>query len=309
MSAAWFFDSINGHPLPVLIVRGWCTDRANVDIKLECSDGTTRGPDLLCREPRHDVVAVHMLDFFWPGFIAEFHLKALPAAILMFGTRVPVYNPGQYCVTVPHYYHLYETDQVLHRDDIYRSGPPTSAHPAVVELASSLLGSRILDFGCGNGDLVSRLRERGREAVGVEIDRPEIREHLCPDAAPHVTLYDGSLPLPYADKSFDSVVATEVIEHVHDPHAVAQELIRVAKDSIFVTVPDMSSIPFSWPTNTVPWHLLEGTHVNFFNARSLASLFGPRFAPANRFRLYNYVIAHRFIPGSIAILFAPEQPA
>ena len=229
MSAAWFFDSINGHPLPVLIVRGWCTDRANVDIKLECSDGTTRGPDLLCREPRHDVVAVHMLDFFWPGFIAEFHLKALPAAILMFGTRVPVYNPGQYCVTVPHYYHLYETDQVLHRDDIYRSGPPTSAHPAVVELASSLLGSRILDFGCGNGDLVSRLRERGREAVGVEIDRPEIREHLCPDAAPHVTLYDGSLPLPYADKSFDSVVATEVIEHVHDPHAVAQELIRVAQ--------------------------------------------------------------------------------
>jgi 2-polyprenyl-3-methyl-5-hydroxy-6-metoxy-1,4-benzoquinol methylase len=102
------------------------------------------------------------------------------------------------------------------------------------------------------------------------------------------------------------VTAIEVLEHVSDPHFVARELMRIARSSIFVTVPDMACIPFSYPTNTVPWHLLEGTHVNFFTALSLASIFRPAFTPSKSFRLYNLVIAERFIPGSIAILFTPR---
>jgi SAM-dependent methyltransferase len=303
MPAIWHVDSISGDPLPVLIVRGWCTDPAEVDVKLEYPDGKFCSPNLLCREPRHDVVAAYGLDFPWPGFIAEFHLSVPPTAVSMYGIRVPIDHPERYCTAVPHYQFLYQTDQILHRTDIYRSGPPTSANPGVVELSSVLINSPVLDFGCGNGDLVRKLRQRGLDAVGIEIHRPMIHEHLHADAAEHVTLYDGSLPLPYPDKSFASVIATEVIEHVDDPHAVAQELMRVASSSIFVTVPDMSCVPFSWPTNTVPWHLLEGTHVNFFNAHSLASLFRPAFAPSKLFRLYSQTISGRFIPGSIAILF------
>jgi 2-polyprenyl-3-methyl-5-hydroxy-6-metoxy-1,4-benzoquinol methylase len=129
---------------------------------------------------------------------------------------------------------------------------------------------------------------------------------LGADVAQHIILYEGNLPLPYADKSFDSVTAIEVLEHVSDPHSVARELMRIARSSIFVTVPDMACIPFSYPTNTVPWHLLEGTHVNFFTALSLASIFRPAFVPSKSFRLHNFVIAERFIPGSIAMLFTPR---
>jgi SAM-dependent methyltransferase len=172
-----------------------------------------------------------------------------------------------------------------------------------MQLTAALLGSRILDFGCGSGDLVAKMRAQGRDVTGIEIDRPAIREHLRPGAAPFVKLYDGSLPLPYADRSFDSVLATEVIEHVDKPEAVTQELMRVCRETIFITVPDMSSIPFSWPTATVPWHLLEVTHVNFFNARSLCTLFAPQFMPAKYFRIGNNVIREHFIPGSICVLF------
>jgi len=150
---------------------------------------------------------------------------------------------------------------------------------------------------------VTKLRALNHEAIGIEIDRPEIRTHLRAEAQPFVRLYDGSLPLPYADQEFDSAIATEVIEHVSDPQAVANELMRVARISVLVTVPDMSSVPFSWPTGTVPWHLLEASHVNFFNARSVSALFRPRFVPAKRFRLFNYMVGSHFVPGSIGILF------
>jgi 2-polyprenyl-3-methyl-5-hydroxy-6-metoxy-1,4-benzoquinol methylase len=300
-------DSISGHPLPVLIVRGWCTDPAHVEVELECQDGTRHAPSLLCREPRPDVVAAQRLTFPWPGFIAEFHLVNRPKSVRVFGARHVVEEADRYCTAEPHYKALYQTDHVLHRQDIYGSGPPVPANPTIVDLSAALLGASILDFGCGSGDLVAKLRALGRDAIGIEIDRPAIREHQSADAAQFVKLYDGSLPLPYPDKAFDSVIATEVIEHVDDPRAVANELMRVCRTSILITVPDMSSIPFSWPTNTVPWHLLESTHVNFFIARSLGSLFSAGYKPSRLFSLYSSMLDQHFIPGSIAILFARTE--
>jgi 2-polyprenyl-3-methyl-5-hydroxy-6-metoxy-1,4-benzoquinol methylase len=307
MAPKWIIDNFMGPPLPVLLVRGWCTDPCDVNIALECADGTLQGPALLCRELRPDVVAVEKLTFAWPGFVAEFHLKSQPRSVRIYGRRVEVPQPERFCTAEPHYGQLYQTDRVLHRDDIYCVGPPVAANPAIVDLASALLGSRVLDFGCGSGDLVAKLRALGRDAIGIEIDRPAIREHLVADATPFVKLYNGGLPLPYADQAFDSAIATEVIEHVEDPHAVAKELMRVSRTSVFVTVPDIASIPFSWPTGTVPWHLLEASHVNFFNAKSLGTLFRPQFTPTKQFRIFNLMIGEHFVPGSIGVLFTRAQ--
>lgn len=301
----WFVDSFHGQPLPVLLVRGWCTDPSDIDLTLEYADGRRAAASVMTRELRADVAAAKKLDFPWAGFIAEFHLDGRPAAVEMFGRKVAVPEPDSYGTAQAHYNELYWTDRILHREDIYGVGLPLPANPTIVQLADALLGTRVLDFGCGTGDLVAKLRARGRDAVGIEIDRPAIREHLSGEARSFVKLYDGSLPLPYPDKAFDSAIATEVLEHVGDPHAVARELMRVCGESIFITVPDMSSIPLSWATNTVPWHLLEASHVNFFNARSLSTLFRPAFKPVKQLRIFNYNIGPHLIPGSIAILFAP----
>jgi len=165
--------------------------------------------------------------------------------------------------------------RVLHRQDIYSSGPPIpEASIAVLELTRHLPGP-VLDFGCGAGALVRALRSEGVDAYGLELDDERIRYHLLDDTRPWVTLYDGRLPTPFRDGQFRSVCCSEVIEHLPDPVAAVEELARLASERVVVTVPDMSAIPRGYHHGIVPWHLLEATHLNFFTQSSLELLLTP----------------------------------
>lgn len=99
-----------------------------------------------------------------------------------------------------------------------------------------------------------------------------------PEAKPFVKITDGALPLPYVDDQFESIIATEVIEHVADPVAVVAELARINSKRAVITVPDASAIPDLFYANVVPWHLLESTHFNFFTINSLSSLLKPHYS-------------------------------
>lgn len=80
-------------------------------------------------------------------------------------------------------------------------------------------GKRILDFGCGRGDLLAQLFERGLPAAGLEFatgaaDEATTRFRTQP-------LFQGvelaeSLPSGLADATFDVVFLVEVIEHLLD---------------------------------------------------------------------------------------------
>jgi len=175
----------------------------------------------------------------------------------------------------PAYPHLRNERRVLHRQDIYSSGPPIpEASIAVLELTRHLPGP-VLDFGCGAGALVRALRSEGVDAYGLELDDERIRHHLLDDTRPWVTLYDGRLPTPFRDGQFRSVCCSEVIEHLPDPVAAVEELARLASERLVVTVPDMSAIPRGYHHGIVPWHLLEATHLNFFTQSSLELLLTP----------------------------------
>ena len=52
----------------------------------------------------------------------------------------------------------------------------------------------------------------------------------------HTTIADVH-ELPYRDNEFDTVVCLETLEHVENPHAAVQELKRVAKKRIIISVP------------------------------------------------------------------------
>lgn len=87
-------------------------------------------------------------------------------------------------------------------------------------------GARVLDIGCGVGQVVARLREAGCDAYGVDVSEPNIeraRRH-----GDRCQWYDGTA-LPFPDGHFDAAGALNVLEHVDDPEAFVRELARVVK--------------------------------------------------------------------------------
>ena len=169
----------------------------------------------------------------------------------------------------PHYLHILKEDGIFSRDSIYCSGLPTDyLNPEVLALAERL-PQPILDFGCGTGVLAAALREADKNCSGLELDRREIREHLPSDRNNFVDLYPGSLPLPYDDDAFASVIMSEVLEHLDEPDGIMDEIARICRSTLLVTVPDLSAVPLNHKHGVVPWHLLESDHVIFFNSQGL----------------------------------------
>jgi SAM-dependent methyltransferase len=159
---------------------------------------------------------------------------------------------------------------VLGRGDVYGSGPPIGeASPEMLDIARRHAGRRVLDLGCGAGPYALALARSGHEVHGVEYAAGTA---ALARATGLSILRADARRLPFADRSVDTVLAVEVLEHVPAPaHAVA-ECARIARRGLVVSVPNAAVIPHLFPWGVVPWHLLEATHVNFFSAGSLETL-------------------------------------
>jgi len=158
--------------------------------------------------------------------------------------------------------------RVLHREDIYGSGPPvTMASSEVVSLIMLHGGDTVLDVGCGIGVYVAALRDRGISACGIEVNADYVS--TARDLNRDVALYDGGT-MPFEDGSFDTAIAIEVLEHIPDWQATLREMLRVARRCVLISVPNIGVIPSMSRHMVVPWHLLEATHVNFFTSDILS---------------------------------------
>ena len=87
-------------------------------------------------------------------------------------------------------------------------------------------GERVLDVGCGVGQVVTRLTEAGYEAHGVDVSEPNIER--ARRFSERCQFYDGR-NLPFPDQHFASVGALNVLEHVEEPEAFIKELLRVTQ--------------------------------------------------------------------------------
>lgn len=103
----------------------------------------------------------------------------------------------------------------------------------------SLERQTILDVGCGNGLYTLKLTDSAKKAVGIDTRHEALREASKNKASlggdtEFVRALAENLPFP--DRSFDIVLAIEVLEHVRSEERAIEEASRVLKDGGWLVV-------------------------------------------------------------------------
>jgi ubiquinone/menaquinone biosynthesis C-methylase UbiE len=140
---------------------------------------------------------------------------------------------------------------------------------------------RLLEVGCGEGHLLGHVLGRcaPEVVVGVDLSADVVRQARArygQRAAFQVASADA---LPFADRSFDLVLACEVLEHVPDPARAIDELARVTAGELIVTVPRE---PLWRALNVLRGKYLADLgntpgHVQHFSRRAIRALVARRF--------------------------------
>lgn len=130
----------------------------------------------------------------------------------------------------------------------------------------------LLDAGCGNGFFCHWISRRARfeKVCGVDISAPRIE--IAKSRYPSFEFRVADLEhLPWADNTFDVVTCIEVLEHVPEPLKVAQELLRVTRRYLVVTVPDRNPIRLILCPHCGKKFPMYG-HIQSFSSQSLEKL-------------------------------------
>jgi methionine biosynthesis protein MetW len=131
-------------------------------------------------------------------------------------------------------------------------------------------GSRVLDIGCGDGELMASLRDlRGADVRGVEIDARNVS--LAVGRGLSVVQGDVDTDLAhYPDKAFDYAILSQTLQTARSPDRVLSELLRIGARA-FVSFPNFgywrvrASFLFGGrmpvtPALPVSWYETENIH-------------------------------------------------
>jgi ubiquinone/menaquinone biosynthesis C-methylase UbiE len=126
----------------------------------------------------------------------------------------------------------------------------THSFPDADVLAERILhtcgGGPLLDVGCGMGLLVRTLLGQGADARGVDVSARAVERGN--ELAPDRFSVGSVLQLPFSDETFDTVVATDVLEHLSEPDVglALRELHRVTRRYAFLTVSTTADRDACW---------------------------------------------------------------
>jgi ubiquinone/menaquinone biosynthesis C-methylase UbiE len=96
--------------------------------------------------------------------------------------------------------------------------------------------ARALEVGCGEGVIADKMHRRWGEVVALDLPDAGLRADWCRYNGPRF-LHASAHELPFDDGQFDVVVAAEVLEHLPDPVRGLQEMARVTRRHLVVSVP------------------------------------------------------------------------
>lgn len=104
-------------------------------------------------------------------------------------------------------------------------------------LIASLGVENVLDMGCGTGRGVKEIRRLhpGLPVFGIDPVEALLKVGIAKGIPPSCLIKGDACALPFADASFDAVMALGVLHHVPRPDIVVREMLRVAKRAVFIS--------------------------------------------------------------------------
>jgi SAM-dependent methyltransferase len=150
--------------------------------------------------------------------------------------------------------------------------------PEVAALVPSAC-RRVLDVGCGSGELGRLLRHREHHVTGMELV-PEMaeraRSHLHRVEERDVEK-DG---FPFPPASFDAIVFADVLEHLVDPWRVLRDAVEVLTDGgvVVASIPNVQNLDILRRLLRGRWDyrergILDRGHLRFFTLHTIRGLF------------------------------------
>ncbi|MCU4186928.1 class I SAM-dependent methyltransferase [Acidiferrimicrobium sp. IK] len=139
-------------------------------------------------------------------------------------------------------------------------------------------GDRLMDMGAGGGRHAFEAMRRGAVVIAVDADSGEVKNAagmmqamVSEDRATRASGGRGAatvgnaLSLPFADGTFDRIIAAEVLEHIPDDRGAIAELARVLRPggTIAVTVPRWLPELVTWAISD-DYHMVPGGHVRIY---------------------------------------------
>ena len=101
-------------------------------------------------------------------------------------------------------------------------------------------GAHILDLGCGDGTLLTHLRQtRDVTGYGLEIDIANVQQCIDRGIPVIQTNLDKGITEFFEEYSFDYVVMTHTLQAIHHPGELLDEMLRIGQEGI-VTFPNFA---------------------------------------------------------------------
>ena len=167
---------------------------------------------------------------------------------------------------------LYDYYSQLTEDDvIQRHSPENRARQQKLlrSLAGHVRGRRLLDVGCGDGQLLQTANDEGWDAFGIDLSEAAIG--LCRKRglnASKTDFFSESLN----GRRFDVIIMSELIEHVPSPQRFlkrAEELLNLG-GVLYLTTPNFGSLARRALSES--WSVIHPEHIGYFERSTLRNM-------------------------------------
>jgi len=182
-----------------------------------------------------------------------------------------------------------------------------------------LASVKILDVGCGNGNIAMQLGSSGHEVLGIDISKEAITKAQLNNSLSNVSFKYIAVEDLAIENKFEVIICSEVLEHLHEPESVIRSLKKQLSDDglLIITVPNgfgprevLMTKPMQWAMkrNNLIWRFIKGvkkifgysgktiqsdaadlSHIQFFSKNKLIELIGSDSLELNTFGVSNFI--------------------